>query len=351
MDLPSRFEPGTEIQDLGMVRETSLELREIQIRFPNRIHMTPIDCNRFGFGEPGGGGIGFAIDLGSTLRISTSRHLEVEVSRPTDIPLMVHYSRVMQQVLNTRQEFHFSLHMANTVKQHFGLGSSVSVACAVVFGINKMFRDPLSVDEMRRLIAHNFVEEFEGEVSRGLETGVGTSVILKGGIAVIANGIVEVFRRPFPQGYAVLLVDPRTSRPESNRPESEDMLRRTFHLDGSYRYTKAYDILMDIIPAIDAGDFRKVGDYVWDIQFSGTHLSMIQSYEAFGEQIYKTLGILRGAEAAVCGLSSVGPAIYAICLDEMKDAIAESVVQQCERVSVMEVRANNNGICVVETRP
>ncbi len=350
MEKLGRFKPGSEVHDLGIVREARLELPEISLQFPSRIHMTPIDCNRFAFGKPGGGGIGYAVDLPNQLRIARSQRMVVVANRRADVPLVTHYWRVMQRVLKMETEFDFHLDLMETVRQHFGLGSSVSVACAVLFGLNRIFGSPLSIDEMRELIAYNFVEELDGEVSRGLETGVGTSVVFRGGMAVVANELVEIFRRPFPEGYSIVLVDPRTSRPGANKPESEEMLRRTFFLDSSYRYTKAYDVLMDIIPALHAGDLKRVGNYIWDIQYSGTHLSMIQSYEDFGRRIYETLGVLRRGGADVCGLSSVGPAIYAVCHHDMKDALMESCVELPEGASVSEVNPNNDGIRVLQHR-
>ena len=349
MENTSTFEPGTEVLDLGLVRQAQRILSEILVEFPNRIHMTPIDCNRFGFGRPGGGGIGFAIDLGSRLRITSADKLRIHTNRLKYAPLIEHYLHVIQLLLSTREEFEFQLDVPSLVKQHFWLGSSVAVACAVFFGLNKMFGEPLSVEEMRKLIAHNFVEEFRGKVTRGLETGVGTAVIFRGGLAVVANELVEVFRSPLPNGYSVLLVDTATSRPEADKPESEAMLKRTWFLDSSYRYIKAYDLLMDVIPALNETNFEKVGNYIWDIQFSGTHLSMIQSYENFGRRIYEALGILRGAGAEICGLSSVGPAIYVVCHDERRKAVIETFMRDYAGGSVTEVKPNNSGIKVVES--
>lgn len=338
------FEPGSQINTLGLCRKSAVRCPELKIRFPCRIHMTPIDCNRFGFGKPGGGGLGFAIDMMNTLIISQSSKLQIEANRPKDMPLVLHYFRMMQKILLFEQDFHFNLSVSNLVRQHFGLGSSVSVACAVVFGINKVFGEPLSIEEIRHLIAYNFVEEFKGKIAQGLETGVGTSVILRGGISVIGGKIIEVFHRLFPHGYSVLLIDPKTNRPESDKPESQDMLNRTFFLDTSYRYAKSYNTLMDIIPALYEGDLRTVGDYIWDIQYSGTHLSMIQSYEDFGRKIYETLACLRKTGAEICGLSSVGPAIYSVVQEEKRDQIIQTIHSRLPNVGITPVKPNNQGI-------
>jgi beta-ribofuranosylaminobenzene 5'-phosphate synthase len=349
MDHFTTFVPGENIDSLGLKREANRELSGISLMFPSRIHMTPIDCNRFGFGKPGGGGIGFAVDLPNQLNISISSEAKIESNSAKHRALVIHYFKLVQAVLKTELSFHFELNLHDMMTQHFGLGSSICVACATVFGLNKILGSPLSIEEIRSLVAYNFVEEYMGEVTRGLETGVGSSVILRGGISVVGNEIVEVFHRPFPEGYSILLIDPKTTRPNSEQPESEAMLRRTFFLDASYRYIKAYDVLMDIIPALHSGDIKKFGMYIWDIQFSGTHLSMIQTYENYGKKIYDILGFLKKNGADVCGLSSVGPLIYAICETSTKEVLFEELKIYREKIGIREINPNNNGIRTIKS--
>ena len=259
--------------------------------------------------------------------------------------IVTHYVRLMEKVLQVEFRVELSLTLSDLMSQHFGLGSSVCVACAVMWGMNRLCGDPLTLEQLRLLIAHNFVEKCQGGLSRGLETGVGTSVVFRGGISVVADQIVEVFHRPFPDGYSVLIIDPATSRPEMDKPESEDMLERTFFLDGSYRYTKAYNILMDVIPALHSGDLRSFGAHVWDIQFSGTHLSMIQSYEGFGRKIYDVLGTLRASGAVICGISSVGPAIYCVCESADRANIEADLRRRYgSEMPIHRVGVNNTGI-------
>lgn len=341
------FEPGSQINTLSMLRKSIIRNPKIKIRFPNRIHMTPIDCNRFGFGMPGGGGIGFAIDIKNNLEIYSSSKIQINTNRRKSIPLILHYFRVMKKILQFRSNLSFKLEISPKLEQHIGLGSSVSIACAVIFGINKMFGDPLSIDEMRMLIANNFVEEYKNKVTRGLETGVGTSVILRGGISVIGGDIVELFHRRIPNEYVILLINPGTRRPESNKPESQDMLDRTFFLDSSYRYIKSYNILMDIIPALDKGDFITAGKFIWDIQYSGTHLSMIQSYEGFGQKIYNILGIMRKVGIEICGLSSVGPAIYGLVIMKRQKKVYQIMKHYFPDLKMSIERPNNNGIIIL----
>lgn len=345
------FDAGDQIDNLGINIKTDLKLSRIKMIFPSRIHITPIDCNRFAFGEPGGGGIGFAVDLQNQLDIEVNHKIDKINSNSNRYTLIIsHYNKIIKTIFNTEITFKFNLKLSDLVIQHFGLGSSTSVGCATIFGLNKLFGNPLTIDEIRRLVAYNFVEEYNGKLTKGLETGVGTSVILRGGISVVANDLIEIFNKPIPANKALLLIDPKTTRPNIDHPESMDMLERTFFLDLSYKYTKSYNILMDIIPALYFDDFIKFGKYVWDIQFSGTHLSIIQSYEDFGKKIYTILGVLKSVGMDVCGLSSVGPAIFSIYDIDKKDAIYNALQKEIgNEIKLYDAAFNNKGILITES--
>jgi predicted sugar kinase len=309
--------------------------------------MTPIDCNKFDLGRPGGGGLGFAIDTQNRLAIEQSRSTCVLDVGEKCAPIVLHYYKVMRRILSFSANYTFQLEKCPLVGQHSGLGSSVAVACAVVAGINRLYDSPLTIEEMRAIIAHNFVEEYEGKVARGLETGVGTSVILRGGFSVIGGEIVEVLRAELPEDFGVLLIVPEVARPESDKPESLEMLRRSVQMDASYRYTKSYNILMEIVPAFLARDYGRFGDHIWDIQFSGTHQSMIQSYELWGLPVYHLLCKLRSMEAVVVGMSSVGPTVYAWYPCRVLPTVFDKVKQALPGTDVHCVQFAHQGVRVV----
>ena len=340
---------GSKLNKMGISKKPDFIDKHISIKFPSRIHMTPIDCNKFDFGLPGGGGIGFAIDLANTLSFNSANNLKVNSSTKKYENIIIHFVKLMESIFETDLKFNIFLELAPIMRQHFGLGSSVCVACATTWGLNRLCGSPLSTEQLRTLVGYNFVEEYNNGLTRGLETGVGTSVVFKGGMSVVANNIIEILNKKFPNDYSVLLINPRTTREQMDKPESEEMLNRTFFLDESYRYTKSYNILMDIIPAIYYGDLKKLGNHIWDIQFSGTHLSMIQSYNDYGRKIYDVLGTLRGLGAILCGISSVGPAIYCICKNEDTVFFENSLKTKYHKdISLTKTYPNNIGIQVIK---
>jgi beta-RFAP synthase len=342
------FNPGENLKKIEIKSKPKLKYSTIVINFPGRIHITPIDCNRFEFGKPGGGGMGFAINLNNILKINLTEETKIKLNCKKFTPVILHYFKLLKEIFEFEECFNIDLCVSNLLRQHFGLGSSISVGTSIIYGLNYIFNSPLTLNDIRQLVGNNFVEEYNDMLSRGLETGVGSAVVLKGGFSLIANDLIEIFHTNVFRGKTVIIIDPKVGRKGIDKPESMEMLNRSVFLDKSYSYIKSYDLLMDIIPAIYQNNLKKFGDYVWNIQFSGTHLSMIQSYENFGCKIYDILSLLKSQRILICGLSSVGPTIFA--LDE-KSKINKTLLKLSEtfnkNIDVHILKVNSSGIRII----
>jgi predicted sugar kinase len=75
---------------------------------------------------------------------------------------------------------------------------------------------------------------------------------------------------------------------------------------------------------------------------------MIQSYEAYGGKIYDILGFLKRNGADVCGLSSVGPLVYAICDRSSKRALLMALENYNNEIEYREVDPDNKGIQIIK---
>ena len=78
------------------------------------------------------------------------------------------------------------------------------------------------------------------------------------------------------------------------------MVQQSFRLDESYRYIRAYRLIMDLLPAL-LECCGAHGDAVWEFRFSGTH-SMLQGYEDGGVEIIRTMTFLRRSGAQIVGM-------------------------------------------------
>ena len=67
------FLPGDEIITKGFDKKAKPVMDRIRFTFPARVHITLIDSNRLDFGKPGGGGLGFAVQMDNWMEVSLSR--------------------------------------------------------------------------------------------------------------------------------------------------------------------------------------------------------------------------------------------------------------------------------------
>ena len=313
---------------------------QIRIKFPSRIHMTPIDCNRFDFGTPGGGGYGFAIDANNYITVNLANEDCIKVI-DSQVPVVKHFVHIMKNIFNYERGINIQIDLDKNMKQHFGLGSTAMISCAVIWAINGLFGWSLSKEDCRGILTDNFCEGYQGTyLLKALDTGVGPYVAFNGGFAIISDNAHIVFSEKMPEEYTVILIDNNSKRPDTDLPESIEMLTKSRELDSYYRYYKSYSILMDIIPAIKNNDWKKFGKHNLEFQFAGTHLSMIQGYEDHGANIFSEINDCVSAGAIITGMSSVGPAIYAIT--DRKDSIINMCIQK--KNPYYEYRFNNTGM-------
>jgi len=349
MEKIKTFGPGENLNCLGIKRSAYiLQKKKREVHFPSRIHISPLDCTRFSFSGPSAGGLGFSISLMGSIKYEHSASLLIKSSMPKYERLMKHYVLLFEKITTRKVNYTFSLDMPKIITEHFGLGSSVCVATGIMWALNDIFDCPLNPDQIRELIARNFVEVCGDKLSNGLETGVGTSVLIGGGFTVVTDQLYEVYKSDFPQGYKVILINPLVDRPDMDKPESQDMLKRTYCLDLSYKYIRVFNVFMDLIPYFEKQNLKEVGNLIWDMQFSGTHLSMIQSYSDFGSKIYRILCRLRYLNCEMCGISSVGPAIYCVCKEGKADHIHDELLKEFDKLYVIDVKPDNKGIYITD---
>lgn len=291
----------------------------IRVQAPSRIHLTVLDMNRFAPEHPGGGGLGFAIAVPTTVR---ARCIEgPDQIRYAREPVLRHFLAVFRAA--TGYEGGFSLEADQHAYPHVGLGSTSTVLIATAHALNAAVGSPLSDDQLRLLIGHNFAEETAtGEIAFGFETGVGPAVSTYGGMVVMGDGLTLAYQHPFAEGFTVFIIMPSSDISSAGTKEFDLLMNRGRSLDYQDRELKAYMMLMDLIPALEAGDVKKAGDVLWEIEFRGSKRAEIE-HHSFA--IYTYMNRLREAGFEFVGMSSVGPSIAVITRrtrEELEKAIA-----------------------------
>ncbi|MEW6487450.1 MAG: sugar kinase [Thermodesulfobacteriota bacterium] len=299
----------------GRVRpwEACAEGTVCEVEVPARLHASVTDMNRFGIGRPGGGGIGFAVALHSRAR-AVLRAGPRGAAGGTRPAIAQHLCALFQELTGFRGGL--DLDVTDHGHRHLGLGSSVGSLAAGAVACNEMLGRPLALRDLRKLVAHNYCEEAPGETDvlvRGFETNVGAMAALHGGMVVASDRCELVYRTALPGSMKALLLVPQLGpKVSSGEEEAQALLTRARALDRRDAAHKAYRVLMDLLPAMIQGDTSTLGDVLWDLAQLGSKHAECCLHGEGGREIYETMGALRDEGAEIVGMSSVGPAVFAL---------------------------------------
>ncbi len=337
------FTPGENINTIGLERGYHLVPKKGIVRAvaPGRIHLTVLDMNRFAPNRPGGGGVGFAIQsyCSADVECTTSGSgIEVDYSRE---PIIRHFAEVFRKTVGYRGGF--QIRIEDRQRKHVGLGSTGSVLLAAGHAMNSALSSPLNPEQIRLLIGSNYVEETEdGRVTHGFETGVGPAAATYGGMAITGDELSLVYRHSFAEGKNVVIIIPPTSAVSDGRQEFDLLMNRARTLDYQDRQLKAYLLLMDLIPALERNDLKKVGDVVWEMEFRGSKRAEVEHHSF---QIYQYMSQLRESGLEFVGMSSVGPSI-AVVTDKSAEDMAELIEPMGLEIAIA-TKVDNQGLRII----
>ena len=123
-------------------------------------------------------------------------------------------------------------------------------------------------------------------------------------------------------------------------------MNRARNLDYQDRELKAYLLLMDLIPALERDDLKKIGDVIWEIEFRGSKRAEVEHHSF---EIYKYMSRLRSSGLEFVGMSSVGPSI-AVVTDKSRDEI-EGIIKPMGLEITIATKVDNQGLKVISKKP
>jgi beta-RFAP synthase len=332
------FPPGTQIRTLGIERPALLTPVKgtVKVRAPARIHLTVLDMNRFSPARPGGGGVGFAIQLYCSVEARCiEKGVEIDYNRPA---IIRHFVEVFREI--SGYEGGFSIRATDHQHQHVGLGSTSTIMISLAHALNYAVGSPFTSDQLRRMIGYNYVEEtVDGNIAFGFETGVGPAVSIHGGMAITGDELALVYHHPFAEGKNVFIVIPPTDISSAGTQEFDLLMNKARVLDYRDREIKAYMIMMDLIPGLEREDLEKIGNIIWEIEFRGSKRAEVEHHSY---AIYRHMSLLREAGLEFVGMSSVGPSI-AIVTSKGRDEIEEIVHKLGLKIAVV-TAVDNRGL-------
>lgn len=332
------FHPGENMNTCGLEKSYSITPTQhtVKTQAPGRIHLTVLDMNRFAPGHPGGGGIGFAIDVFAEVEVRCiEKGYEIKYSRPA---IIRHFLLVFSKVVGYTGGF--SVSAKDHDYKHVGLGSTSTILTALSAAVNRALGDPLTLDQLRILIGNNYVEETEeGMIAYGFETGVGPAVSGRGGMAILGDNLTVVHQHAFAEGKHVHIVIPPSSISSAGEEEFSLLMNKARSLDYRDRELKAYIVMMDFIPALNQEDLKKMGDHMWEMEFRGSKRAEIEHHSF---ELYQYMHKLRKAGLEFIGMSSVGPSI-AVITDMSRDKLT-SILTPLQLEIAVSTKVNNSGL-------
>jgi beta-ribofuranosylaminobenzene 5'-phosphate synthase len=338
------FPPGKNLKTLGLERKkfTLTPVKgTVVVRAPARIHLTVLDMNRFAPDHAGGGGVGFAIQCYCSAEVSCSKkEIAIDYSRAA---IIENFVVVFKKAVGYSGGF--QIRVTDHQHKHVGLGSTSTVMIAVATALNEAVGSPLTNTQLRYLVGSNYVEETAyGNIVFGFETGVGPAVSTYGDMAVMGDELALVYHHPFAKGKNVYIVIPPTDIPSAGTQEFDLLMNKARTLDYRDRELKAYLLLTGLIPALERGDIKKIGDVIWEIEFRGSKRAEVE-HHSYG--IYHYMNLLREAKPEFVGMSSVGPSI-AIVTDRDRKSIEKILKPIGLSIAIM-TKIDNTGLQVVRT--
>ena len=159
----------------------------VKITVPNRLHMFTYRAAFNIDGKTGGAGIS----------LKSGQIMEVKLSdTPDDGENLIseYICKIFQRLFG--YEGFFQVNYVNKLKEHIGLGTTISQTAALCWAINYLFGSPLTDTELRKLIMDEYQENNAGSLIRGLDTGVGVVCSMYGGVNFVTNSRSYVHMEP-----------------------------------------------------------------------------------------------------------------------------------------------------------
>jgi beta-ribofuranosylaminobenzene 5'-phosphate synthase len=339
------FLPGQNLKTLGYEKK-KFRLRpakgKITVKAPARIHLSVLDMNRFAPDHPGGGGIGFAIQCYCMAEVEcTEKRVEIDYSRSS---IIENFVAVFKKTVGYSGGF--SIKAADHRHKHVGLGSTSTVMIAVATAMNEALGQPLTNNQLRKLIGHNYVEETaEGKIAFGFETGVGPAVSTHGGMAILGDELTLVYHHAFAHEKNVYIIIPPTDISSAGTQEFDLLMNKARTLDYRDRELKAYLFLMDLVPALEQNDLKKAGDVIWEIEFRGSKRAEVEHHSF---EIYHYMSKLRDANLEFVGMSSVGPSIAVVT--GLNQEALEKIIKPLGLTIAIVTMVDNEGLKIIREK-
>ncbi|OPY44087.1 MAG: Beta-ribofuranosylaminobenzene 5'-phosphate synthase [Methanosaeta sp. PtaU1.Bin028] len=317
--------------------------RRVVIETPSRIHITLTELS--GCSGRVDGGVGLTLDSPNiVVEGEMSRELQVEGDEAERA------RRAAQLVMDRFGLGGAKISVRSAYRMHIGLGGGTQLAIATGKALCDLYNRQVSITEIA------------SAVSRGGTSGIGTAAFEMGGFIVdgghtfgpgkqkedfrpssVSQNVSPppvIARHDFPESWKVLLAIPNIAKGAHGQQEM-DVFREFCPVPKSDVQELCYQILVRMVPSLVEEDLDSFGQSINRVQELGFKKVEVQLQHPLIRHLMKEMV---GAGAACSGLSSFGPAVYAITDSSSRD-IESAARQAMGQVGgeVLVTRVRNEG--------
>ena len=328
-----------------------LDERRVIVETPSRIHISLIDLHG-GSGRVDGG-IGIALDDPRIL-IEAQQSPALEVSG-CDSRTADRVKEIAQNVLTgIGAGASASITVRTMYLSHVGLGSGSQLALATARALCELYGRTMTVKDLAVL------------VGRGGTSGIGTAAFEDGGFIIdgghrfgpgcekagfapssASKGVPPppvIARHAFPPDWRILLAIPDLPAGASGNHEV-DIFRKYCPVPLDEVQALCHEVVMRMLPALVEHDLDRFGSSINAIQNLG--FKKVE-HRLQPPQIAILLDAMRASGAAGAGMSSFGPALYAIGDTDMREIerAAQMYMQEIGGGTTLITSARNRGAAV-----
>lgn len=313
---------------------------QVEVTSTARLHMGFLDLNgslgrRFG-------SIGLALDA-PCMRLSLRRSDTTRVDGPEQARATRYLTAIVDRLDLPAGH---SLHVAETIPAHAGLGSGTQLALGIATAMRRLHGLPLAL-------------RADAQASgRGRRSGVGIALFQSGGLVVDGGsgpgqGSPPLLARiEMPAEWRVVLILDNTRQGLSGQRETVAFGQLAAMSEAtSARICRL--VLIQALPAVVEDDIEAFGAAVTEVQaIIGDYFSPVQGGRFYSSRVAAALSAMAAAGATGIGQSSWGPTGFAFVRG---DAAAQRVLgtvsasEAGEGLDMRICRALNRGAAIIET--
>jgi predicted sugar kinase len=306
----------------GNKSDIAHQYSNITIQFPSRINAMALDPslieerldNTYSAGE-----IIITTALFKSITVSKIDDISDQVitTRPS---LVLHAIELMRCALDVKQQFKITINDPNNFK-HSGLGSSSSLIAGVMCAINELYGSPITARDLVAYAARNHGEETKDEKLLSPVQCLGGSAVAglyEGCLSILVGKNRVLYSSNLPQQDIIIGI------PSDYKPLNADELMvlesqamPNFVATGlKYRENIAYQLTHHVIPELMEDNSDALKDLIYNYRFNyGSIVNCSFCYPRIIDIAEQLRPLYYSKDVSVLGLSSVGPAFFAVSTD------------------------------------